>query len=668
MRHLILLLILLSSIVLSQSEWSLEFTVEAPGTTIFIRSFGVAEGATDGYDILHDLPLLVSSSDTTVFFPLETGWVSALSRDIRNNRASGHQWLLRFRNMALSAVSWIPDSLPDEGEFHVSVHHTDSIPFLWWDMRITPMVIVPASRNVSFKWSVPSGEDTLSPYVSGWIPANGELFVPRETNIYCEIRDVGTGVDQSTIELKVGGANVTWLATIDSIADGFSVLYDPLLDFGWNSYVTCILSAYDLETPSNYVSDTVRWRTLPDSLAFEVSGTITTGDPPFPIAGAVVTISDRADTTGLDGYYHFDSISEGAYTIRATAPGYDQSSRWVWITSDTVFNFILSSAPSPEVLIIDFDSGSQPFDGDTTGEERKIASILSYLGYSYEITPQNPNIATLDLNAYKFLILVTPVRGSASHQIVPDAHLSMLADYLADDGRILWIAPDGGPDYAEGSLISADFFDMFGVVFESEGRAYDSSGNVRRLLGDASDYWLALDVEYDHLTPADNYLDELSARGENAYVALWSQSIDPAPESATGRMVFFDSGTYRCAIATFLFGGINDAIFPNSTFNILRAAMSYLDKPSEINDFPTVLPKTFSIRVFPNPFNSICTIETREGVQIFDLSGRLVAVKFPVNGRILWEGISDENTKLPTGIYLVRGVESGNTARAVLLK
>lgn len=669
MKSVILLAILLPFILMAQSEWTFEFSVEAPGTTIFIRSFGVADGATDGYDVLNDLPLFVGTSDTTVFFAVESGFISALSRDVRSNRSSSHQWNLTFQNMPPSGITWLPDSLPEDGDFEASVHHADSTPSLWFDMRETPFLVVPLSREVTFKWTVPTGEDTIPPYVSAWSPADGDSFVPRETDIYCEIYDDGAGVDDGTIELRVGGINVTWLAEIDSIDGGFSVSYDPLMDFGWNTDVTCILSAYDLETPSNYVSDTIRWRTLPDSLAYEVSGTVSVGDPPFPISGAVVTISDRAETTGSDGYYHFDSISEGAYTIRASAPGYTQSSRWVWIDADTVFNFLLEIAPTPDVLIIDYDSGSQPFEDDTTGEERKIASLLDFIGYTYDITSQNPDISTLDLMAYTYIIVVTPVRGDGSHTIIPDAGLTELADWLADDGRILWVAPDGGPDYAEGTSTASAFFNMFGAEFENEGRPYSSDGNIRRLTGSADDFILDLDVSYDHETPADNYIDELSAVESTAYVPLWSQVTDPAPLSSAGRMVFYDSGTYRSVVTSIHFGGINDGIFPNSAFNILRTAMDYLDKPSKVEEAEPELPSRNTIRVHPNPFNSVCTIIADEDIEIFDVSGRRVMELSPSKeGKMSWFGRDEQGIDMPSGVYLIRGMNTGATARAVLLK
>jgi len=668
MKKIFLILVLLPIIAFAQEDWRLGFSVEAPGTTIFVRAFGAADGATDGYDILHDLPLIVSSSDTTVFFPVAGTFVTALSVDVRNNRTSGHEWELVFQNMPLSTATWLTDSVPSDGDFELSVHHVDSLPIAWIDMRTTPLVVVPMGYNIAFRWTVPAGDDTIPPYVSAWSPADGAIDVPRETDIYCEVRDDGTGVDRESIQLIINGIDYSWLVVTDSFAGGYAVNYDPVLDFGWDSDVTCILSAYDLETPSNYVSDTVVWHTLPDSLAFEVAGTVSIGDPLMPLAGAIVTISDKADTTGTDGYFRFDSISEGTYTMRAGAPGYSQETQWVWIVSDTIFNFVLETSPPPDVLIIDYDSGSRPFVGDTTGEERKIADLLDFLGYTYEITEQNPDISSLDLVPYTFVVFVTAVRESTAHSVVPDAGLSILASWLDDDGRILWIAPDGGPDYAGGTATGTSFFNMFGAVYESYGRAAEPDGNIARLYGDASDFWLDMEVEYALNSAADNYLDEFTVTETTAYVAAWSQDTLPGPLAATGRMVFYDSGSYRSAITSFLFGGIIDDIFPNSASNVLRAAMSYLDKPSTIGENRKI-PEATKLRVYPNPFNSTCSIEAREDIEIYDVSGRLVyAMPVKKSSNVVWAGRDDNGADLPSGIYLIRETNSGRSASIVLLK
>ncbi len=652
-----------------QSEWVFEVSVEAPGTTIYIRSFGIADGATDSYDTWHDLPLFIDEDDTTVFFPVESGILSALSRDVRSNRPASHLWELEFQNMPPSIVTWLSDSLPEDGTFEVCVHHPDSSPTEWEDMRIIPLLPIPLSRNLSFRWSIPVGEDTIPPYVTNWTPADGDSDVALDTNISCEVYDDESGVDRETIELRVNGTDVTMLIEIDSIPGGYAVTYNPPLDFGWDSEITCILFAYDLETPSNLIRDTVRWWTMPDSISFEVAGTISAGDPPSPLSGAVVTISDKTDTTEGDGYYHFDSISEGAHTIRASAPGYVQESQWAWITSDTVFNFLLETAPPPDVLIIDYDSGSQPFEDDTTGEERKIAALLDYLGYTYEITPQNPDIGVIDLMPYRNIIIVTPVRGDVSHSIISDPELVILSDWLEDDNRILWVAPDGGPDYAEGTSTGEAFFDLFGAVYENDGRAYDTEGNVAHLIGNASDFWLDMDVEYRLNTLVDSYLDELSAAETTAYVAIWSQDSAPAPVIANGRMILYDSGTYRSVLTSFLFGGVIDGIFPNSAFNILRAAMDYLSEPSTVEDKGYYRPEITEIKAYPNPFNSSCIITAREDVEIYDISGRIVKYLHTAqNRRILWDGLDDTGQEIPNGVYLVRGVETARAIRVVLLK
>ena len=228
---------------------------------LFMRSFGIADGASDGYDILNDIPVFVGADDTSAFFPVSGTFVTALSTDIRSSLAAGHEWELVFRNMPFSSVDWTSDSFPAEGTFEVSVCHPDSTPTSWSDMRVTIGAIVDEGMNVRFRWSIPAGEDSIPPYVTSWSPSDGSVGVPRETDIYCEVHDDDSGVDMGSISLDVNGFGVTLLAEIDSIHGGFSVSYDPPLDFGFESEVMVILSANDLETPANFISDTVIWWT-----------------------------------------------------------------------------------------------------------------------------------------------------------------------------------------------------------------------------------------------------------------------------------------------------------------------------------------------------------------------------------------------------------------------
>jgi len=681
--------------VSAQAEWTVRLTVEPDDFPPFLRTFGVADGATDGYNILHDIPLFLSDGDTTAFFPVSAMFITALSTDMRNARSAHHRWDLLFQNMPMSAIQWEIDSLPETGIFQASAFHADSTPADWVDMRISAVIVIPEGFHAAFRWSVPFGEDTIPPYVTAWSPPHGAVGVPRETAIYCEVYDDGAGVDEGTIELIVNGIGVTWLSTITAIEGGFSVHYEPPLAFGWDSDVRVILSAYDLETPANYVSDTVVWRTVADSMGHTVSGVVGTGDPLTPLSGAVVTIAGKADTTDFSGNFSIGDISTGFYTLRAQAEGYSTRTYYLPITADTTLQIRLNEIPPPDVLLIDFDSGSRPHidGGDTLGEDDIVADQLSLNGYSFDRTSQNPSILDLRLDDYTYVVLVTPVRSETPHEVIPDAHLNVLSDWVEDGGRLLWIAPNAG-DYADGTPAGQRFFELFGAVFESEGRPAEPTGNVDRLSGEARWFILNVDARYGLNSPADNYIAEFSPADEFTHTALASQSSSPAPVSAGGRVMFRDLPEHRAVISSILFGSINDGFFPNNKSAIFRACMDFLGKEFSIYECAE-RPSTMSISAHPNPFNGNCRLIIDDlglgidAIEIFDVAGRVVANipvgegprAFPLDGNakngstqgpspttreLLWQPAPS----LPSGAYLVKANvgEQSITKRVVYLK
>ncbi|MCK5832314.1 T9SS type A sorting domain-containing protein [bacterium] len=664
----ILLLSLIIIVPVFAQNWTMRFTIEAMDSAIFLRSFGVADGASNGYDILNDIPAFVSPDDTTVFFPVTGTFVTALSTDIRNSRVSSHIWDVRFQNMPFSTVTWFTDSLPLEGVFEIAPYHPDSTPSHWVDMRVASATAVPSGFQAAIKWSIPMGEDTIPPYVAAWSPADGSTGNLRETNIYCEVFDDGSGVDEGTIELIVNGMGVTWLSTIDTIAGGFSLSYDPFTDFGWGEEVQVILNAFDLETPVNSIADTIVWWTIMDSLAHTVTGTVGTGDPFVPIEGAEISLAEKFDTTNSAGYFHIDSISDGFYNLRVSAEGYSTNTTFINIVSDTVLHIVLEETPPPEVLLIDYDSGIHPFidGGDTLGEDDVIAELLTNNDYSYIRTEQNPDIAAYRLDEYKYVVLITPVRTDGSRVIIPDGDLDLLASWLEDDGRLLWIAPDAGPDYAGGSASSGAFYDLFGAIYESDGRSAEPTGNVATLSGEPEWFFLSVDADYCLNSPADNYIDEFSPADDSTYIALASQDSEPEPILATGRVMFRDLPRYRTVLSSILFGGIDDGFFPNNKSSIFRACMDFLSNEYGVDEAIT-RPKTQELVAYPNPFNSAVTINgLSEGgsAEIYDLSGRLIERIDRTEINTLW----NPELKTSSGIYLIKEIGSNRTVRVLLIR
>jgi hypothetical protein len=75
----------------------------------------------------------------------------------------------------------------------------------------------------------------------------------------------------------------------------------------------------------------------------------------------------------------------------------------------------------------------------------------------------------------------------------------------------------------------------------------------------------------------------------------------------------------------------------------------------------TELPQKLSLKVYPNPFNATVAIEApnAEGIQIFDISGKLVAdlsdrIGDKAKHRLVWNGIGDNGNSAPSGVYFVK--------------
>ncbi|MCD6502161.1 T9SS type A sorting domain-containing protein, partial [bacterium] len=354
---------------------------------------------------------------------------------------------------------------------------------------------------------------------------------------------------------------------------------------------------------------------------------------------------------------------------QASADGFDNTTALITVHSDTTVILVLEPSALPAVLLIDYDSGITPFfDGsDSIGEDVIVEGLLESTGYSYVKTGQNPNIDTLRLSDYEYVVLITPVRTGGSHAIIPNGALDDLAAWLADDGRLLWIAPDAGPDYAYGSSSASNFFDLFGSVYESDGRPSEPTGNVASLIGEPRWFFMAVNASYALNSPADNYLDEFSPADSNTYIALASQDSAPAPIADVGRVMFRDLPEYRAVLSSVLFGGMEDGFFPNNKQTIFRACMDFLSKEYDVPEVPPK-PRYESISVYPNPFNSSVRIDGLTpgdgALEIFDVSGRVVARLEARGATAEWS--PDES--VGSGLYLIRESATGRTSRAIYLR
>ena len=98
-----------------------------------------------------------------------------------------------------------------------------------------------------------------------------------------------------------------------------------------------------------------------------------------------------------------------------------------------------------------------------------------------------------------------------------------------------------------------------------------------------------------------------------------------------------------------------------------RSMIAAIDSTTNIAD--AKVPQRIAIKVYPNPFNAICTIETPNDIEIFDMSGRLIAKKtLEPNGIVRWNGTDNHGQALPSGIYLIKTKKGFESKKVVLLR
>ncbi|HHS50793.1 MAG TPA: hypothetical protein ENN07_06725 [candidate division Zixibacteria bacterium] len=98
-----------------------------------------------------------------------------------------------------------------------------------------------------------------------------------------------------------------------------------------------------------------------------------------------------------------------------------------------------------------------------------------------------------------------------------------------------------------------------------------------------------------------------------------------------------------------------------------RSIIAPIDTTSSIVEAEK--PRQMELSVYPNPFNATCRIATDEPVEVYDMSGRLVA-ELPANGGapVLWNAEDSGGRPLPSGVYLARTKFSESAKPIVLLR
>ena len=107
----------------------------------------------------------------------------------------------------------------------------------------------PPNVMVTDSYSFTTMVDATPPYTSNWYPSNGDTGMPININITLRVKDIGSGVDISSIEMRAG-TNLASLPIVNPAITGttanYLLTYDPPSDFGYGQKVYVRVAAEDL--------------------------------------------------------------------------------------------------------------------------------------------------------------------------------------------------------------------------------------------------------------------------------------------------------------------------------------------------------------------------------------------------------------------------------------
>ncbi|MEW6095662.1 MAG: Ig-like domain-containing protein [bacterium] len=120
-----------------------------------------------------------------------------------------------------------------------------------------------ASNMIKEAYTFTTTVDEEKPKTSGHTPSKNATDVAIDTPILFNITDEGAGVASSTIVFKVNGASITTYS-LNEIPNGYSLYYDPAVDFGYNQIVEVSLQVEDMAFVPNKLIESYTFTTTKD--------------------------------------------------------------------------------------------------------------------------------------------------------------------------------------------------------------------------------------------------------------------------------------------------------------------------------------------------------------------------------------------------------------------
>lgn len=222
-------------------------------------------------------------------------------------------------------------------------------------------------------------EDTIPPATTGFTPSNGSSGVPVDSDIAFTLQDSSSGVDQSSIVMRVNNAVV--IPEITGSPAAYSIAYDPPVDFDYNSNIPVTVDASDLAgnamTRVSYAFTTMQEQdnTAPSILITNptTSSAYTTESGTTSVSGtasdnilvsSVTWVNNRGGSGNATGTNNWSTGSitlfsgENGITVTAQDSSGNTNSDYITVTYSTP-----ASTSDPSIVSL---SGSFENEGDLT--------------------------------------------------------------------------------------------------------------------------------------------------------------------------------------------------------------------------------------------------------------------------------------------------------------
>jgi len=112
--------------------------------------------------------------------------------------------------------------------------------------------------------------DTEPPYITNLYPSEGELNVPRDSQLQMSILDNKTGVDISSLQIILDGVDVTADAAISTLLGGYNVLYLTSEIYDFDQWINVIIRCSDYAMTPNQYENNYNFRITADLISPEL--------------------------------------------------------------------------------------------------------------------------------------------------------------------------------------------------------------------------------------------------------------------------------------------------------------------------------------------------------------------------------------------------------------